>query len=85
MRGFMKSYNSMFRYIGENCNYCFLDEKNRKAYQEIIIHSLAQIMEETKNKEIKSLVESVSKICSTCNYKDPKIFQFLEKKGIKFS
>jgi len=79
------SFERLFKQAAEYCNYCFLNGENRINFQSLANNSLAQIIdscdEESKDR---MLAEQAIKICRNCDYRDPKIFQYLERSGIKF-
>ena len=76
------SYSSLFKQIGENCNFCNLNNENhekiqRDNYKALVNSSLGNIINSGEDEDIKIAKTSVE-ICKGCDYNSPRVFRFLE-------
>jgi len=80
----MGTHYSLFDKAGTQCGYCFLSNDNKeerksyKSYVKEILKSLSNICTNTQQ----GIIEEALKICNNCDYKNPNVFHFLERKKI---
>ncbi len=79
-----------FKKAGNFCDYCFLsygplEIEKRKKSRGLAKRNLDKIIELCKDEDKKNMAKEAIKICENCNYKDPKIKNYLESHGINMA
>ena len=79
----------MFKQIGNCCALnCYVENLDNEAkdssFKKIVKKRLESITKLCENEETKNLAENALKKCEQCNYKNPSVFAYLDKNGIKF-
>ena len=76
--------------LGEDCGYCFLckpnEKEERKKFKSLVLKNLEYFVEFfNERKSYKEyIIKKALEICKKCDYKNPSVFHFLEKKGFNF-